>query len=125
MRFIHVYRDPRDVVASYRNKTWGGDSVDAIARRLRKIMEHWVATRGTLAPGDYLEVKMEELAADPVAGLRRVFDYLDLPYDLDPDIIPIRRDKAHTGRWERDLNAEERRQAETHLAPVMEAFGYR
>ncbi|MEX2375972.1 MAG: sulfotransferase, partial [Dehalococcoidia bacterium] len=41
MRLVHVYRDFRDVLASYQRQHWGKGNLLMIARRIRSIMERW------------------------------------------------------------------------------------
>ncbi len=39
LRMLHMYRDPRDVLSSYRRFSWGGDNDLSIARRLASIYQ--------------------------------------------------------------------------------------
>jgi hypothetical protein len=124
MRFIHICRDPRDVVASYRLRSWGGDRVEVIARRLAGIMNRWGEVRSKLRPGEYLEIRLEDLAASPVSKLKEVFEYIGLDMDLDPEELPIGRRSLHSGRWKNELTPEEIERVEPHLLPVLQMFGY-
>jgi len=85
-RFIHIVRDPRDVVASLlaAGMGWGAGWAPRDARRAaRSWVQHVQAVRegaGALRGGALVEVLYEELHDDPVPALRRVADFLDLPW---------------------------------------------
>ncbi len=78
--FIHMIRDGRDVALSYRGLWFGpGDDIDVQAR-------FWVdqislARSHAKRLSRYLEVKYEDLIADPEAQLQRACRFLRLPYD--------------------------------------------
>jgi hypothetical protein len=80
-RFIHLIRDGRDVAASLMARTWG-------MRRPRRIARRWVREVSTarrdalaLAPGTYLEVRYEELVADPERVLRAICAHVELTFE--------------------------------------------
>jgi hypothetical protein len=79
--FIHLIRDGRDVALSLSEVSWGpGD--------LQEAADKWVEELGRarrrarrLRPGTYLEVRYEDLVADPEPLLRRVAEFVRLPWD--------------------------------------------
>jgi hypothetical protein len=78
-RFIHLIRDGRDVALSVLPMNWGPSSVTEAA-------ELWVE-RVTIAREQgalvdhYMEVKYEDLVTETEPTLRRVADFLELPWD--------------------------------------------
>jgi sulfotransferase family protein len=78
-RFIHLVRDGRDVALSVLPMNWGPSSITeaaelwvervTIAREQGALVEH------------YMEVKYEDLVTDTEPTLRRVADFLELPWD--------------------------------------------
>lgn len=87
--YIHLLRDGHDVVASFRDR-WGYRSA---ARAARTEWARYVdAARSfgeTLAPGRFMQLRYEDLVADPEVEARRVFDFLEEQWepgvlDLDP-----------------------------------------
>jgi hypothetical protein len=78
-RFIHLIRDGRDVALSVLPMNWGPSSVTEAA-------ELWVE-RVTIAREQgalvdhYMEVKYEDLVTETEPALRRVADFLELPWD--------------------------------------------
>lgn len=63
-KFIHLYRDPRDVVASRLTMPWSDGSHLAIAREWDRIaQQHFRDTRG-LPPSTYTSVRFETLVTE-------------------------------------------------------------
>jgi hypothetical protein len=78
-RFIHLVRDGRDVALSVLPMNWGPTNLTeaaelwveriSVAREQAELVEH------------YMELKYEDLVTDPEASLRRVCEFLELPWD--------------------------------------------
>lgn len=78
--FVHIIRDPRDTILSWR-RTWFAPSQD-LAVLARGWLEHVAAgRRGARSVAHYLEVRYEKLVLDPERVLRRVCDFIGLPYE--------------------------------------------
>lgn len=80
-KIIHIYRDPRDVVASIQ-RVWGeGRRTFRVARFCRNVLRRRLQSERTLGPERHLSVRYESLVADPEGELRRVCGFLGLPFD--------------------------------------------
>lgn len=79
-QFIHVVRDPRDVVLSHRTRFGYVAAVKAV-RKWPMYVATARATGQRLGPQRYLEVRYEDLVADTEKQLRSVFEFLDEPWD--------------------------------------------
>lgn len=79
-RFVHLIRDGRDVALSRDDRS---DSEDLTVDRLAKIWKRRInRARGQKERlKHYMEVRFEDLVADPEPELRRVCEFIDLPYD--------------------------------------------
>lgn len=84
-RFIHCHRDPiANCFAIHRipfglNQTYA-HSLEGLGKyytRFWNIMQHWKA----LFPGRILDVRYEDTVADVEAQVRRILDFLDLPFE--------------------------------------------
>jgi hypothetical protein len=122
MRFVHIHRDPRDVLASYRSKAWGGDDALAIARRLTGVLERWFLVRERLPEGSFMEIALEELATDPDRHLRAVCDFVGV--ELEDTMMSISLSRANIGRWSRELSSEELTTVLPMLVPHINRLGY-
>jgi hypothetical protein len=101
-RFIHLVRDPRDVVASLlaASRTWG---VGWAPRRSAKAVEMWVdhvriATEAIkhISPHQVLEVKYEHLVASPERTLGDVLEFLGLQWDAETTKSAVVSNRADT-----------------------------
>lgn len=82
-QFVNVVRDPRACVASMRKLGWYGGriapAVEIWERSIRTV-DGW---RGRLAADQLLEVRYEDLVAEPEAAAARVAAYLGMASDED------------------------------------------
>jgi hypothetical protein len=91
-RFVHVVRDGRDVWVSAREarRTWARNWQRLpLGLELARTAHAWQSTieavreqAAALGP-NVLEVRYEDLRADPFAAYRRLFDFATIPYDDD------------------------------------------
>jgi hypothetical protein len=87
-RIIHVRRDAVDTCLSCFSKLFTGSvpyayDLAELARYYRAyvtLMEHW---RGVLRPGLVLEVRYEDVIADPEAQVRRMLAHCAVPWNPD------------------------------------------
>jgi hypothetical protein len=91
-RYIHLIRDGRDVALSLMEKTWGpGDLVSSLEYWARQIS---CARRMLYMLPDhkYMEVRFEELVANPEVELRRVTQFLGIEFE--PAMLDAYRQRA-------------------------------
>ena len=78
-RFVHVIRDGRDVAVSIKPLWFGPDSIRTAARWWRDGIER--ARTAGAGLRHYLELRFEDLVVDTEPSLRRVCDFVALPWD--------------------------------------------
>lgn len=80
VRLIHVVRNPYDNIASSHARKGGRDGGEVTPRikRYFRLCDGVSAIKRRTEPQDILDVRLEELAAAPVATLRVVMDFLGL-----------------------------------------------
>ena len=78
-RFIHIIRDPRAVVSSWRKVPWSRGSIHGDAR----VWQRYMATAQQFPPtnGALHTLHYEALITNPEASLQAICDFLDLPFD--------------------------------------------
>lgn len=81
-RFIHLIRDGRDVALSQRERAINeqppaDEQAERWVKRIRKSREQ----AGTLKGARYVEARYEDLVRDPETTLRRICEFIDLPWD--------------------------------------------
>lgn len=129
---LHIVRDGRDVVRSQVSQTWG-------AAEIPQAAAEWAgAVRAARAASPrlhrYLEVRYEELLADP-SGIAPLFAHLGL--DASPEVLsqaalesgravnvdPTRPDVA-TGKWQREWAPEDVAAFEDVAGDALDLLGY-
>ena len=151
-RFVHALRDGRDVVCSLRThprfRVVDGELVEQNTRNpLGPCIRRWVqdVSAGLVHRGEpwYTEVRYEDLVSDPEATLRRLFEFLDEPWDpsvlefykvntrsRDATLFPQNPEATGpiyskaTGRWRRDLSADERQLFQREAGALLSQLGY-
>lgn len=104
-RFIHLIRDGRDVALSQRERVIDDSAVPMAAMGERWSRRIAAAREGAaeIPGGSYLELRYEDLVADPEATLRRICEFIDL--DFDPAMLDYhRRASERLAEMDRDLD---------------------
>jgi len=120
-RLVHMVRDPRDVAASTMTMRWGPSDPKEAAWFVGGVLDQWAEVQARVPAERILEVRLEDLGADPAAVLRQITDFLGLDWHdalLDADLS-----KTGAGRWRRLPPAAQAVLSEV-LAPHVVAYGY-
>jgi len=78
-RFVHIIRDGRDVTLSIKNLWWGPDSVEEAARWWVSRIEN--ARNQVKDLSWYLEIRYEDLVQDTESVLKKICNFIALPWD--------------------------------------------
>ncbi len=121
---IHMARDPRDVVASYRTFAWGGQNAERIAHRLAAVYNRWDEQKQQLPKKQVTEVSLEALSADPQTTILKLLKRLGLQADdgLTEALSKLQPKKMHGGRWRRDLSPDEQETIQNILADAIQQY---
>ena len=140
LQVVHMLRDGRDVVQSFMRVSEAG--LPYFARSWLRAVRAAQAF-GARHPGQYLEVRYEDLVREPDPVIRRVATFLDLAFDermlrhhefdlrlgdvdRHPRIQGAREAVYQTsvGRWRTDLDAHQIAELDRLLQPALTALGY-
>jgi len=81
-KFIHMYRDPRDVAASYLAQYWtAGRTALACAKFMKRIYNQAERLAELVGSNRFCAMKYETLVADPEQELRRLCAFLGEEFD--------------------------------------------
>lgn len=144
---VHIIRDPRDVLASYKNMTYETEEkyLDAVFNCLSS-MQHARKYLEELNSDSYYLIKFEDLVTNKLEELKKLCEFLNLNFDpshYEQDNIkegagdgsvdltikthsafPESSDKDSFKRWDTKLSLEELDFAESILEAEMKYFGY-
>jgi hypothetical protein len=121
-RIVHVYRDPRDVVASFSQQRWSPTDKEQGARWYKAMMNHWFDVRSTLDLDSYHELSLESLVASPESALRRLCEFADIPFD--EAMLALDLSHSHSGRWKTDCSEQEKVEIHRILEDIIRQLGY-
>lgn len=126
-QFLHMIRDPRDVLCSVREKAatttprWQGRTAAQTATEWCRRIRFGLPWRQH--PQRYREVRYEALAATPEATVRDVLDFLGEPWS--EAVLEGKTIRANSvGRWRRDLTTAEVAEIEAIAGETMLSLGY-
>jgi len=121
-RLVHVFRDPRDIVASYTKMRWAPDNPLHAARWYKGVINEWFSVKDRLDSSQYLEIKLEDLVEQPAEVLQRVCAFWGIPWS--DCLLGTDLSKSHSGRWMTDLSDEVGRAVTLELGAELEQLGY-
>lgn len=144
-KFVHLIRDGRDTCCSmldwsrryHKDRPWD-------IRAAADIWSRWIGLgREWTGHPNYTELRYEDLATEPEAALRPLFEFLELPWHAEvldhhhqtqanrPDLAlthlagvsrPVYR--SSIGRWREQLTLADRRAVEEIAGPTLRELGY-
>ena len=80
-RFVHLIRDGRDVALSRRKRGMGADKPMAKTATLWRRRIEDARSQARKLDGRYLELRYEDLVADPEPLLRQIGEFIELDFD--------------------------------------------
>lgn len=133
-RFIHVIRDGRDVALSVL-KMWEKSGVRGANKGSFEDALRWWAARLDRARAEsrsvqhYIEVRYEDLVLDTGPALRRISEFIELPWDeslvtFDGGGSSTRPDEERLGRWRTALDPSELTIRSESARSLLSELGY-
>lgn len=138
-QFIHIIRDARGTTASLKELGWWGwGSVEAL-HKWRRSINAGLRARKRYRDDQYIELRYEDLVAEPGEQLQRLCAFLRI--DFDEAMLAHERgaalikqphhrrlfgplDPALTQRWRERLTPEELALVEQRVGDLLDGFGY-
>ena len=140
LQVLHLFRDGRDVALSYREAHFGPKHVYPLARRWRTYLAAVEEARANLGDDVFLQVRYEDLVAEPERELRRICRFLG--EEFAPSMLTFYQARnfhvdqrnaenlnrpvmaQNVGRWRTGLTAREVRIFEALAGLYLERYGY-
>ena len=126
-RFLHLLRDPRDCARSAMAMGWAGNVYHGLGPWLR-AEESWDRVQPQLRPDQYLEVRYEELVAEPQQVLTRICHFLGLPFA--PQMLDLSGTTYETpsvrfaNQWRRSMSLADEALIVARVGELMRRRGY-
>lgn len=141
MQVIHVVRDGRDVMLSYRSAYFGPKHVYPLALRWQQYLAAAEEARMTLGEGAFLQVRYEDLVVAPEEELRRICSFLG--EEFTPAMLAFHKEDRgprserrnaqnlrrpimsdNTAKWRTQMTQRELRIFEALAGSSLERYGY-
>jgi sulfotransferase family protein len=140
LQVIHLIRDGRDVALSYRAAHFGPKHVYPLARRWLTYLAAAEEARANLGNEVFLQVRYEDLVADPERELRRICRFLG--EEFAPSMLTFYQGRnfhvdqhnarnlgcpvmsENSDKWRAEMTAREVRIFEALAGPALERYGY-
>ena len=125
LKLVHVYRDPRDVVASYCQATaqpWAPSDPEQAAVWLKGGMTQWLKIRANLPPGSFIEVPFERIVEDREGAFREMCAFWEL--DWHESLLEIKFNRPNIARWKRSFTEEQAGRVTEIVGDIMSCYGY-
>lgn len=137
-KFVHIVRDPYVVFASTMRLWESLDRVqgfqipkhedlrERVFRTFEKMYAAFEKQRSELEPGSLCDVRYEDLIADPVVQLRRVYEELDLGdfAEVEPRIEQYREEHQDYRTTPHNLDEATRDEVRRRWSDFFEKYGY-
>ena len=121
-KLVHIFRDPRDVVASYTKQSWMPSSPEQSALIYKDIINQWISIKQKIAENCYIEISLEELVADTRQVLQNICNFWGIPWSS--SLLKVDLSRANSGRWEKDFNENTQMRVQKILKDVIAYMGY-
>ena len=120
--FIHLVRDPRDVIASFISQRWAPQTLEKAVKFYINIMESWNSTYSNLSPENILTLKFEDLIHSPHEVLDTISNKISRQFKFNISLIDI--DKSNISSWKHKIPPKFHSFLNKELGPYIYKYNY-
>jgi len=121
-KMLHIYRDPRDVLASMRDQRWTPSSVENLVEYYKSIMHGWLKQRGQLLETEYLEIKFEDLVFQTKSSVGEICQFIGEKVEV--EMLQVDLSKSNSGRYKDAFSKSELEFVNSELNYYLEIYQY-
>jgi len=122
MKFIHMIRDPRDVVSSYVKQVWAPSDPKLVVAILRSQFAAYETVKRLIPPDRIMEIRLEDISADKARALADLSAFLDVENRFNPALFF--NEKINAGDYAGQIDADVVSLIEAELSGWMTRQGY-
>ncbi len=104
-KFIHIYRNPKDVIASFTKQKWCPTDVEETAIWYKSMMKRIDIVKNDLNKNNYCEIELEKLIGNPRKELNKISKFIGTKFEN--QMLDIDLSKGNINRWKTDFTKEE------------------
>lgn len=98
-KFIHMIRDGRECAVSF-HRRWGYNPYRTICRWKELIIS--AQSQGKKLPGRYMEIRYEDLTAEPNLHMTKICKFLEIEYT--PELLSLSRNRKYSGSDAKEIS---------------------
>jgi len=121
-KFIHIYRDPRDVIASYKQQPWAPRDIALLVKFYKSIIQRIFKVIENMPENSLIEVPFERLLKYPKEEILKIKEFIGL--QIDNSLFQTDLEKSHSGRWKREFSTGEQEYIRKELEHIRQRLGY-
>lgn len=123
MKFIHMKRDPREVVYSLKRMKWGPDTIEDASLLIKDMLKGitYIQNSKNIPDNQYLEIKLEDLINETEYTLGEISEFLNVENKFSISNLQ----KSRVGYWKDKLSEKEINTCESILGDLIPQFGYK
>lgn len=95
-KFIHIKRNPLDIISSYSIQDWGSNDINLNAMQIVDLYKRWKLKKPSL--NNFLEISLEELGNNTDTTLNKIAEYLGTEV-VEFQKHNIDTNRLHFNRW--------------------------
>jgi hypothetical protein len=122
LRFINMVRDTRDAVASFIGQVWAPSDPALVVEMFKGRIAAYRQARARTPPDRVLELRLEDVTAEPERTMDRVAAFLGVENRFDAALFS--HERAQPGGYAAKLAPDMVRLVETELGEWMRTYGY-
>jgi len=119
-KFVHVYRDPRDVVASLLHQRWMPNNVDQVVKIYQDLINDIL--KKTSQSNNCYNLRFENLIEHKNSEMPKLCSYLDLEYE--DSMRNFQLSGGNVGRYKIDFDKKTINKLNEDLSPQLQALQY-
>lgn len=122
MKFIHMIRDPRDVIGSYMKQVWAPSDPKVIVAMFKAQFADYERLKSRIPADRVMEIRLEDLSGDKAGVMDELSRFLGLENRFNAEIFA--QDRTNTGNYADTLGQEALKLLEAELSGWMGKHRY-
>ena len=121
-KLIHIHRDLRDVICSYKTKEWGSSEIQMNVQWIKDVLSQWQLKKKSISTERYIEISFERIIHSFESEIDKVCNFLGIQYS--EKFLEIELKQHNIGRWEHDLDEKEKSILKAELKNMLPDYEY-
>ena len=121
-KLIHIYRDPRDVICSYKTKEWSSSEIQMNVHWIKDVLSQWQLKKKSISTERYIEIAFERMIHSFETEMDKVCNFLGIQFN--EKFLEIELKQHNIGRWKHDLDEKEKSILNAELKNILPDYEY-